>query len=1343
MTWTPDAIGRFLDGHMHRMDGPAQWIGSEPNAVAKDWDATAVRVLLAASWPYEQAAGNQSIPAVWNSVNYHERFLCDRFYLPATPRDMRMFERDGVPVFGVEHRRPAGDYDVLGTSISYTILLMNFVRYLAMSGIPLRWRDRVPEEHPMVIIGGQAYCNPEVMAPVADCVFLGEAEDEPGNGGIGQVLRMIEMFKAEGSWATDRVACYARLARTFNCLYFPRFVSVGYRELCDAAGDYGKRVSGYHATLDGVRVPFLKRHVVSLDSIRPLDAPPLLFTDPSMGSGDVEAGRGCVAWCSFPLTGSEEIITDQGLRRIDSAVGETVSVWTGESNGWRKATVEAHGCQRVQAITFVPATRSGLGSAETCKYGHVRVGIAQEGLRATGRSLSTSATGKGGQCATCRRVNARNSYYMSTGRPEKVTHLVPVPGWKRDRAGWRKSSRTSVTYQVTATPTHGWELVDGTETHDLRVGDYVAASAVTRVDESSREFKRGWIHGMMFGDGSKLGGAHVTGYKIRLFGEKDLRHLWRFQEMLDWTFAEDGMFATRIGYEHHPVSPDGEPSVYLRSHVLLKEYPRESATPAYLAGFVEGWMAADSSGRSDDTGVRRLYSQRRDARAWLDRHAALAGWLLVGHAESDKPTNFGPRSAPMNSFTLARPTDKRGWKVTAIEQADVPQDVFCLTVPGVRRFTLAQGVMTGNCRLSYSQKPYRQHSTTYTVEHAKRIRDNLGGTEVSPFAPDWPLATNKNAVLKAVLENVSDKIDTVAQRIDDFISDDTYLLLQSAGGARSVTLGLEGVSQRMRDLVGKATSDQDVREAVTRGIRAGFKKFKLFMIVGLPGEDTGDVARIMALARDIADIRDSLAAEHVLIQFSFTPLLYEAQTPFQWFSCWPTPDHDLIDVAAELRELKIQMKIGAKAETNRVHFFQLCQRASRDAGEAVIDVLEELGTGCWGGVPKAMKAMLNIALQAHGFAGGMGELFGERGRGDLLGWEFIDTGISRELLWDIHARMREFALRTDSATYDSEFDDRYHGNEWADRCDERCMGNSCGVCSREDLRLRQGYVAAAPLDRSAALRSVRRVDQSTVAVRVRARIERPEEFRWADNEFRRHLVRRAGYRAQSALGGPCVAKRSIWFASDAHGYRDWSCGTDYVEFGLTQRVQVAGDGAEWLARFTAELRPWIVVAGCEQFPAGVSLRATAGLSYHALELRDSLDRARAWVTSWRERDYVPLLLRQDGAYFTAGAEEVNGKDLVEDLWLARNGTAVELRMLSRRRAGPYQVWQALTGRASWIEAAAFPARTRAVFAKLSLDEGGVACVLCGSPIPESLGGGLFHEDYCPRCADEAAGVVLA
>ncbi len=151
---TPAQIQAFLAANSHRLDLPVQYLGTEPNAERRPWNTATTRWLLAASWPYEQAAGNQSIPAVYKAIHDHDPgFLCDRFYLPATPGDMRILEKHKIPVFGIESKHPATDFDVVGTSISYPVLTMSFIKMLTMSGIPPRWKDR-NAEHPMVMAGG-------------------------------------------------------------------------------------------------------------------------------------------------------------------------------------------------------------------------------------------------------------------------------------------------------------------------------------------------------------------------------------------------------------------------------------------------------------------------------------------------------------------------------------------------------------------------------------------------------------------------------------------------------------------------------------------------------------------------------------------------------------------------------------------------------------------------------------------------------------------------------------------------------------------------------------------------------------------------------------------------------------------------------------------------------------------------------------------------------------------------------------------------------------------------------------------------------------------------------------
>jgi len=266
---SPDAIAAWLDATLHRFDGPAQFLGTEPNAMRRGWDHTDVRWLLAASWDYSQAAGNMAIPALYDAVHKAGHWaMADRWYLPATQRDMDLLEKGRMPVFGIESRRAAADFDVVGTSISYPVLFMNFCKHLMMSGIPLRWADRADRagDYPMVIVGGQAWASPEFMAPVADCVWLGEAEEEPGNPGITAVCERIREFKRMQAWTANRNACYLKLAREFNFLYFPRFTVVTYHYEDRGLPEPTKMVGGFLPLVPDLPAHFRARRVGNLDN---------------------------------------------------------------------------------------------------------------------------------------------------------------------------------------------------------------------------------------------------------------------------------------------------------------------------------------------------------------------------------------------------------------------------------------------------------------------------------------------------------------------------------------------------------------------------------------------------------------------------------------------------------------------------------------------------------------------------------------------------------------------------------------------------------------------------------------------------------------------------------------------------------------------------------------------------------------------------------------------------------------------------------------------------------------------------------------------------------------------
>jgi hypothetical protein len=621
----------------------------------------------------------------------------------------------------------------------------------------------------------------------------------------------------------------------------------------------------------------------------------------------------------------------------------------------------------------------------------------------------------------------------------------------------------------------------------------------------------------------------------------------------------------------------------------------------------------------------------------------------------------------------------------------------------------------------------------------------MGSVELSPFGPDFPMHTQKRALLGALMEQVSDEVDTSSMRIDDYIADPQYVMLQALGGQDSLTLGLEGNSQRMRDLAGKGTSDADVEAAVTLAIRSGIRKVKLYMISNWPGEEPADVMRIVQLGQKLADIRDSFgdAAKGVRIQFSWTPLLIEAQTPLQWFAPTP-PDYNLQESLHRLKALGVDIKIGTKAAPEKLAFFQACQRASRDAGEAIVDVIEHYGTASWGGFPRDMKEQLDAALKRHGFLNGLDDLFGERFEHDLFGWEHIDTGVSRKLMWRSYQRMLNFITGTTGETYDAELDQNYHGAEFVPRCDQHCSGSSCGVCDRGDLELRQGYIKAAQDERDIVATPIRVLDQTTVAVRMRLQLDVAEDCRFVSAEHWRFALRRAAYRAHDAMqtnlcGFPQVSKRSFRLASESLKYRDWCIGIDYAEFGLTAPVECPEYADIFMGAMAAELASWVRVRDWAFYPAQAVMPGRSP-SLQELEVDDKPSVVAAALRRWDEAESVPVKLRSESFYSGVTQEDGDARDHVRDIWLVRRGSSYRLRFLLAGKLGPYQAYAALLGKPSWIGAARHPVTRLDFFTGADLVQGDLlrpACAGCGWAVPENLLGRPYAELYCPRCGDEA------
>ena len=142
---------------------PARYTGGEFNSVAKNFSEMDCRILLALPDVYEVGMSNLGLSILYSILNRRADTLCERVYAPWTDAEEFMREA-GIPLFSLESKRPARDFDFLGFSLQYEMIYTNVLNMLDLARIHLHAVARADDE-PFIIGGGAGVYNVE---PVAD-----------------------------------------------------------------------------------------------------------------------------------------------------------------------------------------------------------------------------------------------------------------------------------------------------------------------------------------------------------------------------------------------------------------------------------------------------------------------------------------------------------------------------------------------------------------------------------------------------------------------------------------------------------------------------------------------------------------------------------------------------------------------------------------------------------------------------------------------------------------------------------------------------------------------------------------------------------------------------------------------------------------------------------------------------------------------------------------------------------------------------------------------------------------------------------------------------------------------
>jgi radical SAM superfamily enzyme YgiQ (UPF0313 family) len=164
----------------------------------------ATRVALCYPSPYHVGMSSLGFQTIYREINEHEDCAAERAFLPD---DVEAHRAARTGVVTIETQRPIGDFPAIAFSVSYELELPGLLEMLELSRLPLRADER-NDAQPLVVCGGPlTFSNPVPLAPFADLVVMGEAEDlahelcEALRGGTPKRQVVERLGRRPGFWA--------------------------------------------------------------------------------------------------------------------------------------------------------------------------------------------------------------------------------------------------------------------------------------------------------------------------------------------------------------------------------------------------------------------------------------------------------------------------------------------------------------------------------------------------------------------------------------------------------------------------------------------------------------------------------------------------------------------------------------------------------------------------------------------------------------------------------------------------------------------------------------------------------------------------------------------------------------------------------------------------------------------------------------------------------------------------------------------------------------------------------------------------------------------------------------
>ncbi len=333
------------------------------------------------------------------------------------------------------------------------------------------------------------------------------------------------------------------------------------------------------------------------------------------------------------------------------------------------------------------------------------------------------------------------------------------------------------------------------------------------------------------------------------------------------------------------------------------------------------------------------------------------------------------------------------------------------------------------CQAGMIYRPIREKSVDRLKEITEKLIKSTGYDEISLSSLSTSDYSQLSELTDYLVHEYADKnvgISLPSLRLDNFSMEiaDKIQQVRKSG----LTFAPEAGTQRMRDVINKGVSEEDLQNATQKAFEMGWNSVKLYFMIGLPTETYDDLDGIAKLAYDVIDtyrnVHNGKLKRSFGVTVSTSTFVPKPFTPFQWHGQDTTEE-----VVEKQRHLVRKLKnnnIKYNYHDSKTSLMEaVVARGDRKIGKVIYDAFKAGakfdGWSEYFNLDTWKEAMENNNLSIEFYANR------ERSYEEVFPWDHIDVGVSKKFL----IRENDKA-KSDTVTVD---------------CRERC--NACGINAHE------------------------------------------------------------------------------------------------------------------------------------------------------------------------------------------------------------------------------------------------------------------------------------------------------